>query len=83
MTAGAATNTLREARAWLWREAENDAPPHGWRAREEVISNLDSAIALVEAALDAAEGVMTQMDYETPHHTRLREALAALGKQPA
>jgi hypothetical protein len=38
--------------------------------------------ALVNVA-KAAEGVMTQMDYETPHHTRLREALAALGKEPA
>ena len=38
-------------------------------------------LALVNVA-KAAEGVMTQMDYETPHHTRLREALAALGKEP-
>jgi hypothetical protein len=38
-------------------------------------------LALVNVA-KAAEGVMTQMDYETPHHTRLREALAVLGKEP-
>lgn len=36
----------------------------------------DAALSVVEEALEAAAGVMTQMDYETPHHTRLRAALA-------
>ena len=47
-----------------------------------VLLTEDEMLALVNVA-KAAEGVMTQMDYETPHHTRLREALAVLDKDPS
>lgn len=35
----------QEMREWLWEEAERDAPPHGWRAREELIEKTDEAFA--------------------------------------
>jgi hypothetical protein len=42
----------------------------------------EAALADLDALVQAAEGVMTQMDYETPHHTRLRAALARVLGQP-
>jgi hypothetical protein len=34
-----------EMREWLWQEAEHDAPPHGWKAREDLIAKADEALA--------------------------------------
>ena len=65
MTGWAATNTLRKC-------ISNPVVPNIYDA------DARAALALVETALDAAEGVMTQMDYETPHHSRLAAALRAV-----
>ena len=49
----------------------NDLDGEKWGQHPEALA----ALAQVQALVEAAQGVMTQMDYETPHHTRLRAAL--------
>lgn len=42
------------------------------------LAGFDAALADVERLVEAARGVMSQMDYETPHHVRLRGALVVV-----
>ena len=46
----------QEMREWLWEEAERDAPPHGWRAREELIEKTDEAFARLCIRLNKKKG---------------------------
>jgi len=62
-----------EARDWIWRQAENDAPPHGWRQREELIERFDAALSFIERHVQ-------DMGLEAFEALRDVEALAENGK---
>ena len=45
-----------DMREWLWREAERDSPPHGWRAREEIIEKTDEAFSQLGIRFNKKKG---------------------------